>query len=224
MSEWWTYGVEDLLLFAPRTYWRLIELHNQAVWPLHLAAILLAAGILFLVVRPRRWSGLAISALLALAWASVAWSFLSGSYAAINWAARYAAALFFLQAVLFVGLGVWRGRLSFGAAAGVSRAAGIALYVYAVALHPLAAVLAGRPLAAAEVVAIAPDPTAIATLGLLVTLPRGGGAFGMSLVPITWCLFSGVTLLLFPAGEGFIMIAAAGLSLLLVLARRWSTR
>src|SRR5882672_6248592 len=44
---------------------------------------------------------------------------------------------------------------------------GIALYVYALALHPLIALVAGRPLQAAEVVGIAPDPTASATLGLL---------------------------------------------------------
>lgn len=224
MSEWWSYGAGDLLLFAPRTYWRLVELHNQAVWPLHPVAILLAAGILPLVLRPRRWTGRAVSGLLALGWAWVAWSFLLGAYAPINWAARYAAALFLLQAVLFLGLGVWRDRLGFGAAAGASRGAGIALYVYAVALHPLTAVLAGRPLAAAEVVGIAPDPTAIATLGLLLTLPRGSGAAGMALVPVAWCLFSGATLLLFPAPEGYVPIAAAGLSLLLMLLCGWRGR
>lgn len=28
MSEWWSYGLRDLLLFSPRTYYRLFELYN----------------------------------------------------------------------------------------------------------------------------------------------------------------------------------------------------
>src|SRR5262245_5212383 len=52
---------------------------------------------------------------------------------------------------------------------------GIALCVYALALHPLIALVAGRPLHATEVVGLAPDPTASATLGLLSLAPRRGG-------------------------------------------------
>jgi len=39
MSEWWTYRPEDFLLFSPRVYWRLFELHNEALWPAQIAAI-----------------------------------------------------------------------------------------------------------------------------------------------------------------------------------------
>ena len=34
MSEWWTYTLSDFLLFSPRTYYRLFELHHRALWPL----------------------------------------------------------------------------------------------------------------------------------------------------------------------------------------------
>ena len=33
MSEWWTYSLSDFLLFSPRTYYRLFELYNLAIWP-----------------------------------------------------------------------------------------------------------------------------------------------------------------------------------------------
>lgn len=39
MSEWWTYSLRDFLLFSPHTYYRLFELYNQALWPLHLLAL-----------------------------------------------------------------------------------------------------------------------------------------------------------------------------------------
>ena len=33
MSEWWTYTLSDFLLFSPRTYHRLFELHNVVMTP-----------------------------------------------------------------------------------------------------------------------------------------------------------------------------------------------
>ena len=89
MSEWWTYRPEDFLLFAPRVYWRLFELHNAAVWPLQIPALLLGATILVGLVRPRPWSGRITAGVLAAAWAFVAWTFLWHRYATINWAAAY---------------------------------------------------------------------------------------------------------------------------------------
>ena len=52
MSEWWTYRAEDFLLFSPRVYWRMFELHNAALWPLHL--LTLAAGLIVILLIARR--------------------------------------------------------------------------------------------------------------------------------------------------------------------------
>ena len=53
MTEWWTYAPEDFLLFSPRVYWRMFELHNAAVWPSQALALLVGAAILVWVVRPK---------------------------------------------------------------------------------------------------------------------------------------------------------------------------
>ena len=87
MPEWWTYSAEDFLLFSPRTYWRLIERHNEALWPAQLPALLLGIAILWLLLRPRPWSHRAVAGSLAVLWGWVAWSFLWERYATINWAA-----------------------------------------------------------------------------------------------------------------------------------------
>src|SRR5690349_20103288 len=47
MSEWWSYRLSDFLLFSPRTYHRLFELHNIALWPMHVAALALGASLLW---------------------------------------------------------------------------------------------------------------------------------------------------------------------------------
>src|SRR4029450_4190009 len=52
MSEGWTYRAEDFLLFSPRVYWRMFELHNAALWPLHL--LTLAAGLIIILLIARR--------------------------------------------------------------------------------------------------------------------------------------------------------------------------
>ena len=87
MPEWWTYSLTDFLLFSPRTYYRLIERHNLALWPAQLLALALGAVIAGLLRRPTPARGRAIAAILAVLWAWVGWTFVAGRYATINWAA-----------------------------------------------------------------------------------------------------------------------------------------
>ena len=157
MQEWWSYRPGDFLLFSPRTYWRLFQLANEALWPLQIPVLLIGAAILAMLFRPRAWADRVIPAVLAAAWLSVSVGFLWMHYAAINWAAIYFVPVFVGEGLLVLWLGTVRGRLAFAAERGVAGVIGIALYVYALALHPLIALVAGRPLQAAEVVGIAPD-------------------------------------------------------------------
>ena len=46
MSEWWTYSPANFLMFSARTYYRLFELHNKALWPAHGLALLTGFAIL----------------------------------------------------------------------------------------------------------------------------------------------------------------------------------
>lgn len=212
MSEWWTYSLSNFLLFAPRVYWRLFELHNAAVWPAHVLGLLLGLAILACVLRPRPWSGRVIAAGLAAAWVWVAWSFLWHRYATINWAMTYVAPVFVLEGALLLWIGGVQGRLQVARGTAAS-AVGLGLLLYALVLHPLTASLAGRPLQAAEVFAIAPDPTVIATLGIL-SMATGRVLWVMLLVPLAWSLVSWATLYAMAAPEGWIPLAAAGLAVL----------
>lgn len=216
MPEWWTYGAEDFLLFSPRAYWRMIERHNEALWPLPIAALLIGAALPVLLLRRHPWSGRAVAGVLAAAWGWVAWSFLWQRYAAINWAAAYAAPVFALQGLLLVWFGVVRNRLRRPDGWSLDGIAGLALCLYALALHPFVAVLAGRPLHAAEVFGIAPDPTAIGTLGLVLMAGHGGAGLLLP-VPVAWCLVSGATLHAMEAPEAWVPFAAAGLAVLVRL-------
>ena len=100
MSEWWTYRLSDFLLFAPRTYYRLFELYNIEIWPLHIAAFAVGLTVLWLVWRGGVARGRIACALLAVAWLFVAWAYHRERYAAINWAATWYAAGFAIEGLL----------------------------------------------------------------------------------------------------------------------------
>ena len=213
MAQWQTYSLEDFLLFQPRVYWRLFELNNEALWPLHIPALLLGAGIIALALRPAPWSGRAIAIALGVAWIWVAWSFLWSRYASINWAIAYVAPVFALQGLALVS---WPTAHWFAACAGTNGKfpgfIGLALALYALFLHPLTAVLAGRPIQAAEVFGIAPDPTAIATLGIVSMMHRRN-AWPLLVIPMLWCMASALTLYVMAAPEAFIPLAAVAVAI-----------
>jgi hypothetical protein len=102
MSEWWTYGLRDLLLFSPDTYYRLFELYNLEWWPLQAVALALGATLWLLCRRGGERAGRAIAAILALCWLWVAWAFHDQRYASINPAADYFAWGFAVQALLLL--------------------------------------------------------------------------------------------------------------------------
>ena len=206
MSEWWTYRPEDFLLFSPRVYWRMFESHNAALWPLQVLVPAVGLVIILLVVwRPKtfaRWLAL----LLAVLWIFVGWSFLWNRYAAINWAAAYVASVFAVEGALLFIAGPLLDGLEFDRR-GLARWTGYVILAFALAGQPLLAPLQGRGWGSSEIFGIAPDPTAIATLGLLL-LARGRLLPLLLPIPVLWCLLSGMTLWTMGEPQAWAVLAA----------------
>ncbi|KQP15832.1 DUF6064 family protein [Pseudorhodoferax sp. Leaf265] len=221
MSEWWTYRLEDFLMFAPATYQRLFALYNAQVWPAQLLALPLGALVLWrLARRPARWR--LACALIAAGWLWTAWAFHGQRYAGIHSAAPWFAAGFALQAGLLAWIArpasPWRVQTR----AGWPRALGLALLASAWLLQPLAELLPDRPWQQAALFGLTPDATAVGTLGLLALLQRPGPVrwqAGAWLVPLLWCAISAATLwtLAMPA---WAWLAAAPLLALAAVAGR----
>ena len=214
MSEWWTYRPEDFLLFSPRVYWRLFESHNAALWPLHLVTLAAGLAILLLIGRrpaiSRRW----IALVLGILWIFVGWSFLWNRYSTINWAAAYIAPAFFVEGALLL-VACLRDALAFD---GHRPSDWIGYFILGCAFagQPLLAPLQGRGWASSEVFGIVPDPTVIATLGVLL-LARGRLVPWLLPIPVLWCLLSGMTLQTMGEPQAWVpygvlaLVAAAGI-------------
>jgi hypothetical protein len=213
MSEWGTYSLSSFLLFSPRTYYRLFELHNREVWPEHIAALMLGLAILALWRRMPHW----IAAIMAGLWVWVAWAWLISRYDTINWAARYLAVGFFMQAALLVATGFLRRPLRlrpFALRPFVDRfgAAGIGLFGLTL-MYPLIGRLAGRPWIQTEAFGIAPDPTIVATLGIIVAAAQPH--WSLLVVPVIWCTISGATLWTMGSPEALLLPTLAAVAIVL---------
>lgn len=215
MSKWWTYSLRDFLLFSPSTYYRLLELHNATLWPWHIPALVLGMAVPVLLGSGWVYRHRAVAGVLGAVWLWVAWSFLLGRYAAINWTAPWFAALFAVEAVLVVIVASVGGQTAMGQ----WHHAEIAVYVLALLVQPVAGLVAGRSWQHVEVFAIAPDPTAIATLGLLVPASRVS-RWLLAPIPILWCAISGATLWAMEAPDAWVPPVAAVLALFGMV--RWS--
>jgi hypothetical protein len=191
MSEWWTYRPEDFLLFSPRVYWRLFEAHNAALWPLHLVTLAAGLAIILMIARgPKFWTRW-IALVLGILWIFVGWSFLWNRYSTINWAAAYIAPTFFVEGVLLLAASLYDA-LSFENRRPADWI-GYLITGFALLGQPLLAPLQGRGWASSEAFGIAPDPTAMATIGILL-LARGWLVPWLLPIPLVWCLLSGMTL------------------------------
>lgn len=207
MSEWWTYRLTSFLLFSPRTYHRLFELYNLAVWPAQLVGVAIGGAIIALLVGRSAYRDRIVAALLAACWLWVAWRFLYLRYAQINWVAPWFAAAFALEGLLLVALGT-AGRIAFGRSK-------IALAMIAIVTlgYPLLAPLTGRAWTTAESFGVTPDPTAIATVAVL-ALAAGRIRWLLLAIPLLWCAIAAATQRAMGEPESFVIATAALLSLL----------
>jgi hypothetical protein len=200
MPEWWSYRLSDFLMFEPRTYYRLFELYNHDVWPGQILALMLGLVLLGLGWRGGPARGRAAAAILCAAWLWVAWAFHWRRYATINLAAGYFAGLFAIQALLMSAAVVRR-----GVAQPPPRkpdAIGLGVTVFAVVFQPLIGPLLGRAWTGVETFGMAPDPTAAATLGILLI---GAARRALWIIPLLWCMITGATLWAMDAPDAGVM-------------------
>ena len=218
MSDWLSYAPQDLLLFSPRVYYRLIEVHNEGLWPLQLAALALGLLVLLAALRGGPAASRVVFAILGALWMWIAWSYLWERYASINWAVAYAAPLFAAQGVALIWCCAIREKLELLPVTGSLSATPVVLLATAVIGYPFIAPLMGRPWTAAETFGIFPEPTALATLAVLACVPRGSAL--LMIIPLLWCVLSSEILWLLGSPDFFVAATVALIAVFWAIMRR----
>jgi len=187
MSEWWTYRLSDFLMFSPRTWWRLVEGYNRELWPLHVGAVVFGLVLIWLA---RHGRGRTTLLLLAGAWAWIGWGFFHERYEEVHLAGRHLAITCGLQSALLVAAALTG---KFVSRFEVSRPA-MLLASMGVIAYPVVTALVGE-LARTEVAGLMPEPTALASLGLVFATQRGAWRRALlSLIPLGVLAFGWMTL------------------------------
>lgn len=223
IETWGSYALSDFLMFSPASYFRRYELANADLWPLQLLLTVVAAALFWLMYRRQVFAGAWIGLLLAAVWVLVTVGFLHRHYAQINLAADWIALAFLWQALMLFVCGVypsWR-RLVFTPLPGRAWFSGMFLFVYALLVHPLIGLLMGRSWRGVELFGIAPDATALATLGVLLTGLRAA-TWPLMVIPLAWCIISALTYLAMgqPYGAAPLVLAMTALVATIVLQPR----
>lgn len=195
-----SYRFSDFILFSENAYYRQFEFYNQAIWPLHLLALVFAFFILYVLFKKpdkkTEWAGRVISILLVASWLWVAVAFLYLRFYQIHVVADWYAFGFVLQAGLLLWYGVIKNRLKKRLSLHVKShfmiITGSALLLMSFIIYPFIPLLSGRYWQQFEMFALAPDPTAIATFAILLfyKVPRV-----LFVIPVIWVVLSVMTLL-----------------------------
>jgi hypothetical protein len=200
--------------------------YNSAIWPLHIVGYGLGVlAVLALWVRAPLMKR-AIPAALAILWAVNGVGYHLLFFVEINPIASLFAAVFLFQAILFAASALVPNDLRFELAFNVRSAAGLSFIVYALVIYELLGYWAGHGLMAGPIFGVAPCPTTIFTIGMLL-LARGRWAAWLSVIPILWSLIGLAAALQLGIPEDFGLPAAGaalGIGLVVRAVRGRSSR
>ena len=202
--------------FTVAQFFALFADYNAAIWPLQIVAYGLGGlAVIALWLRGPLVVQVILS-VLAIMWAlnGIGYHFLF--FAEINPIAKVFAGFFLLQSILFAAAVMVPYDLRFEIRLNSRSAAGLSFIVYALLIYELLGYWAGHGLMAGPLFGVAPCPTTIFTIGILL-LARGNWVAWLSIIPILWSFIGVAAALQFGVPED-LALPVAGAMLLITVA------
>jgi hypothetical protein len=207
--------------FTVEQFFAIFQIYNEAVWPAQALLLALALIAVSLVFMKRRFSGPAVSAILALLWGWIAVVYHFAFFTRINPLAYGFAVLSLIGAGIFFWQGVVRRKLEFEVGSHLRSYTGVTLIVFALLVYPTWSWLAGHSYPAMPTFGL-PCPTTIFTIGLLAFL-KAPAPRSPYIVPVLWSAIGGQAAFLLDVPQD-LGLAAAGVVGIVMLARNASPR
>lgn len=206
-----------MLPFTAEVFFSNFEQYNRAIWPAQVVAYVLGLAAVALAFKPVPGGGRLVAGALAAAWAWMGVVYHFGYFATINFAAPAFGAFFVVQALLFLWTGAIRGKLAFRFRGSLHGWAGLSFVVFAMLVYPLAGwLVAGHGWPSAPMFGVAPCPTTIFTMGMLLLMAQRT-PLHLAIIPLLWSLVGGSAawLLDVPQDLALPLAGVGGLALIL---------
>jgi hypothetical protein len=205
--------------FTTEQFIEVFKSYNNAVYPMQVLLCLLAAVVITLSIKKIALGDKIISAILAFFWLWMGIVYHLQYFSQINNAAIAFGAVFILQGILFLYLGVIGNKLSYSFRLENFGWLGVLLVTYALIIYPMLGYAFGHVYPASPTFGL-PCPTTIFTFGLLIWL-QGKVPLGIIVIPFLWSLlgFSAALTLGIREDTGLLIAGISGL-IVIVLRRR----
>jgi hypothetical protein len=189
---------------------------------MQLVFYLLAALIVFLVLRRRRYSNQLISIILAFWWLWMGIVYHLAYFSEINKAARIFGAVFVIQGILFLYAEVFTRSLSFKYRPDIYGIFGIVFILYALSIYPLLGYLFGHGFPNGPTLGV-PCPTTIFTFGVLLWTEKKVPKY-LLVIPFVWSLIGFSAALSLGVKEDYGLFVAGVIGTILILLRDKKSR
>lgn len=202
--------------FSQDQFFEVFAQYNQAIWPLPILAYVAGLAVLGLLFTGSRGATIIISVILAAMWAvngvGYHWLF----FARVNPVAQGFATLFVLQAILLsVAIRFWP-EMRIRARRDARSITGLAMIGFAMIVYPIWGHFAGHAYPAAPVFGLAPCPTTIFTIGVLL-MGDWAAVRRLLIVPALWAAIGGSAAFLLGVPQDLGLIASFLILLVFVI-------
>jgi hypothetical protein len=193
--------------FTVERFFELFAQYNLAIWPMQIVAMIAGLLVLWLLWSSTRLAAAVILGLLGAMWLvngiGYHWLF----FAQINPIARVFAAIFVLQALLLVFAALTRSGLRFRIGKQPASIIGLACVLFAFFIYPVIGWLAGHRYPAMPMFGLAPCPTTIFTIGVLL-LGQWREVRWLLAIPGIWAAIGGSASFLLGVPQDYALFAA----------------
>jgi len=208
------------LPFTIEQFFAVFAAYNAAIWPAQIAAYGLGLAVVGMLLWDSMIGKRLVLFILAGIWAWNGIVYHFGFFTPINPMGRGFSALFLLQAILFVASAISANDLRFKFRWDLRSTIGLSLILYALLIYEVIGYASGHGLMKGPLFGVAPCPTTIFTIGVLL-LANGRWVIWLAIIPIIWSLIGSSAAGLLGVPEDFgLAVSAGALLIVLVKAKR----
>lgn len=205
--------------FTTEQFFEVFVRYNQAIYPWQVIAVLAGVTAVALLWRDTRLATVGVLLVLAAMWLVNGIGYHWLHFAPINPVARLFAAVFVAEALLLAWAALARTGLRLRPGGDLVSILGLVCIVFALAVYPALGWLAGHRYPAVPMFGVAPCPTTIFTIGVLLQGPWREVRW-LLVIPGLWAAIGGSASVLLAVPQDFGLLAAL-LVLLAVAFGRW---